>query len=123
MYSLSLEQADNRIAIRYGGNITASEVEQCATNIKPLLVKTKTGFEVLVDLSQLESMEPACAPILGRIMELCRDAGVGTIARVIPDPKKDIGFQILSYFHYPSDIPIANYPTLDEALKALSKSE
>ena len=74
-------------------------------------------------LSQLESMEVTCAPCIGRIMELCRDAEVGAIARVIPDPTKDIGFQILSYFHYPSTIPIATCHSLDEAMKSLSESD
>jgi anti-anti-sigma regulatory factor len=122
MYALSLEPPENLLVIRYTGALTMDEVEQCAKDIGPLLNKAGKGFRLLVDLSQLESMQMQCAPCIGRIMEMCRDAGVGSIARVIPDPKKDIGFQILSYFHYPSSIPIANCQSLDEAMKALSES-
>ncbi len=122
MYSLSFEQPKNLLVIRYTGKLTTREVEQCAIEIGPLLRKAEAGFQLLVDLSQLESMHLDCAPSIGKIMELCRDAEVGAIARVIPDPKKDIGFLILSYFHYPSTIPIATCQTLDEAVKALSEA-
>lgn len=34
-------------------------------------------------------------------MELLDRSGVGTLVRVIPDPCKDIGMNILTLFHYP----------------------
>jgi hypothetical protein len=40
--------------------------------------------------------------------------------RVIPDPHKDIGLNILSYFHYGSKVPMATYQNLGDALQSLS---
>jgi hypothetical protein len=39
---------------------------------------------------------------------------------VIPDPRKDIGFNILSLFHYRHDIHIVTCETLEEAKRALA---
>ena len=46
--------------------------------------------------------------------------GVAKIVRVIPDPKKDIGLNILSVFHYPRRIQIITCETRKEALKLLA---
>jgi len=45
--------------------------------------------------------------------------GVELVVRVIPDPHKDIGFNILSLFHYRRRVRIVTCPTLEEAMKAL----
>ena len=37
---------------------------------------------------------------IGRLMELFDQQGIGMVLRVIPDPAKDFGFNILSAFHY-----------------------
>jgi len=39
---------------------------------------------------------------------------------VIPDPHKDIGLNILSYFHYGSQAQVATYQSLTDALQSLS---
>ena len=44
-------------------------------------------------------MEPGCAEQIVEIMKLCNAKQIGTVARVIPDPKKDTGFNIMSRFH------------------------
>ena len=36
-----------------------------------------------------------------------------------PDPRKDIGFKVMSLFHYGHDVPIVTCETLDEAQKKL----
>ena len=45
--------------------------------------------------------------------------GVGTIIRVIPNPAKAIGFNILSLFHYQSDTTISTCEDLAEASSLL----
>jgi hypothetical protein len=37
-----------------------------------------------------------------------------------PDPKRDIGLQIMSYFHYSGDVKIITCKNLDDATKILS---
>jgi hypothetical protein len=54
-----------------------------------------------------------------RMMDMCNEKGVEMIVRVIPDPHKDIGFSILSLFHYHRQVRIVTCATLDEALKVL----
>jgi hypothetical protein len=41
-------------------------------------------------------------------------------ARVIPDPHKDIGLNILSQFHYGPEIEIATFQTLADALQSMA---
>ena len=56
-----------------------------------------------------------------RIMSLCLNKkGIEMVVRVIPDPRKDIGLNILSLFHYRRGLRILTYETLDEAMKALA---
>jgi hypothetical protein len=42
------------------------------------------------------------------------------VARVMPDPHKDIGLNILSQFHYSPDIPITTFDTLADALQGIA---
>jgi anti-anti-sigma regulatory factor len=78
------------------------------------------GFKILTDLSGLNSMDALCVSELKRMMDLCRKSGVGTVARVIPDPAKDIGFNILSLFHYRDKVHVLTFQTLAEAEQALA---
>jgi hypothetical protein len=52
-------------------------------------------------------------------MELIGRAGVGMVVRVIPDPSKDIGMNILTIFHYPQQLQVVTCQNLAEALQAL----
>ena len=56
---------------------------------------------------------------LGRMMELLDRRGLEMVVRVIPDPAKDIGFNILSIFHYPHHPQIVTCGTMMEAAKLL----
>ena len=56
---------------------------------------------------------------LGQIMDRINIYGVGTIIRVIPNPAKAIGFNILSLFHYQSDTTIITCEDLAEASSLL----
>jgi hypothetical protein len=52
-------------------------------------------------------------------MELFKTRSIGTVVRVIPDPEKDIGFNILSLTHYRRGVKIVTCETLAEAERAL----
>jgi hypothetical protein len=54
-----------------------------------------------------------------KIMELLNKSGVSKVIRVIPDPKKDIGFNIMSLFHYSAGVAIHTYKSYREAEKHL----
>jgi hypothetical protein len=43
------------------------------------------------------------------------------VVRVIPNPQKDIGLNILSLFHYRRRVRIVTCETLEEAMNALAE--
>ena len=94
-------KARRLLSLRYVGQVRPEALAQGAADIRKLAAELPPGFRLLVDLSQLEAMDIKCLPELGRMMEFFDQAGVGVILRVIPDPAKDIGLNILSAFHYP----------------------
>jgi anti-anti-sigma regulatory factor len=73
------------------------------------------GFRLLADLTELEAMDMACAPFIEKAMDLCNQKGASMVVRVIPDPRRDIGLQIMSIFHYRGDVQIFTCETLAQA--------
>jgi hypothetical protein len=61
-------------------------------------------------------MDVSCAPHIRDIMDMCNQNGVAEVVRIIPDPKRDIGLQIMSYFHYNTDVHIVTCESADEAM-------
>ena len=55
-----------------------------------------------------------------KIMDALAEKGVASVSRVIPDPHKDIGLNILSQFHYGPEIKIATFETLADALQSMA---
>jgi hypothetical protein len=64
-------------------------------------------------------MDLTCVPYIKRMMDVCNKKGVELVVRVIPDPQKDIGLNILSLFHYRRRVRIVTCQTLAEAKKVL----
>ncbi|MGB7768000.1 MAG: hypothetical protein WBN22_04000 [Verrucomicrobiia bacterium] len=87
--------------ISYLGRVRPEEFERGREDLATQLAEMSPGFRLLADFSDLESMGLDCEPWLGRMMELIGRAGVGLVVRIIPDPSKDIGMNILTVFHYP----------------------
>jgi hypothetical protein len=56
------------------------------------------------------------------MMDLCNKKGVETVVRVIPDPRKDIGLNILSLFHYRRHVRIVTCATISEAMNVLGRA-
>lgn len=118
-FKVEVDAARNLVHTRYCGNVTAEQMKVAAAEVEQQLPALRKGFAVLADLTCLETMELECAPHLSRIMDLCRIQGVGLIVRVIPDPSKDIGLNILSLIHYRGKVRIVTCETLAEAERAL----
>jgi len=106
--------------LSYIGRVNADELHGNEANLRALLGGLPAGFRLLVDLSQLEFMDLDCIPELGGIMEIIDQAGVGMVARVIPDPNKDIGLNILTVFHYPRRPQVTVCETTADAIRWLS---
>jgi anti-anti-sigma regulatory factor len=119
MVAIEVDQPQNLLVLRYRGAVGAAEMQCGLDQIQTGLAKLESGFRLLGDLTELESMDVSCAPFLEKIMDMCNEKGVATVVRVVPDPHRDIGLQIMSYFHYSGDVRIVTCETLVEAMEIL----
>lgn len=119
MFTVKLDQSRNALTISYGGRVTPDETRFCAEEVRLALTILRPGFRLVVDLTELQTMEVACSPEIANIMEICNAAGVAEVLRIIPDPTRDIGLQILSFFHYGNEVYIRTCATPAEARSML----
>lgn len=119
MINFETDQSRNLFVIRYSGHIGPEEIESGLDELQDALAPFQAGFQLLGDLSQLESMDPACAPFIEKAMDLFNLKGVARVIRVIPDPHRDIGLGIMSIFHYRGNVQIVTCETLDQAMQLL----
>ena len=121
MYAVELDQSKSLLVISATRHVTAEEVNAVAQRVRELLHDVAPGFRVLVDFRWLESMDSAAAPHLAKIMETLTEKRVALVARVMTDPRKDIGLNILSQFHYGPEIQITTFETLADAVQTLAE--
>jgi len=110
-----VDPARNLFVIRYSGKVTPEETESGLEQFRTGLPKLQTGFRLLADLSELESMDVKCAPVIEKAMDLCNERGTSMVVRIIPDPHRDIGLSIMSIFHYGGDTQIFTCRSRSEA--------
>ena len=123
MFSVEADDSDRLLKINWSDIVTVDEMRECADQLRPLIAAMRPGFRLLGDLTGLVSMDPAGASYIAAIMDLLAAKQVGFIVRVIPDPRKDIGLNILSYFHYGPEVRVETYERLTDALQRLSLGE
>jgi hypothetical protein len=121
MYSVELDRSGRLLVIGAAQRVSADEAREAARKVRDLLETVAPGFRLLADFRWLESMDPAAAPHVAKIMDLLTEKHVASVTRVMPDPHKDIGLNILSQFHYGPEIPITTFETLADALQSLSE--
>ena len=119
MIKLEIDASASILRIAFRGQVNPEQAKQSVIEMETALEKLPPDFRLLTDLTELEQMDTGCAPEIRQSMELCGPHGVGRIIRVIPDPKKDIGFNLMSIFHYDRTIPILTCKTMEEAEHAL----
>jgi hypothetical protein len=113
-------KAKRLLCLNYIGQVRPEELRRGRADVKTLLADLLPGFQLLVDLSQLEFMDVTCAKEIGQTMDLIDHAGVGLVVRVIPAPDKDIGMNILTVFHYSHHPKIVTCESLAEAVRQFS---
>jgi hypothetical protein len=123
MYSVESDRSKRLLVISAAGQVTKKEVETVALRVREIMKEVTPGFRVLTDFRWLERMDPAAAVPLAEIMDALAAKDVATVVRVVPDPRKDIGLNILSQFHYGPQIKLATFESLAEALSALIDEE
>lgn len=117
--TVSGDVSRNLIEVRYRGRVSTEEVKALSGVVMDLIPQMRPGFTFLADLSDLESMDLDCAPYITKIMDACNASGIGTVVRIIPDPRKDIGFNILSIIHYGRGVHILTFQDSAEAERAM----
>jgi hypothetical protein len=121
MYSVEIDRSKRLLVISALRQVTAEQARGAAKEVRELLRDVAPGFRVLADFRWLESMDSAAAPHVAEIMDTLTEKGVASVTRVMPDPHKDIGLNILSQFHYGPEIQIATFESLADALQSLTK--
>ena len=119
MFTVEFDQPRNLLVIRYSDHVGPDETERALAEMRLALDSVKRGFRLLADLTALQSMDVLCAPHIESAMDMCNGKGVTDVVRIIPDPRKDIGMQIMSYFHYDGHVRVVTCESADEAMKLL----
>ena len=119
MVAVEIDPSQNLLAIRYSGSVAPDETERGLGEIQSALPKLQSGFRLLADLTELKWMDVACAPFIEKAMDACNEKGISTVVRVIPDPARDIGMQIMSLFHYSGNVRILTCQNMDQARELL----
>jgi hypothetical protein len=101
------------------GHVRPEDFQDNFADLKARLAELSPGFRLLTDLDRLESIHTDCLPDMGHMMDLIGQAGVGSVVRIIPDPTKDMGLNILSIFHYPPHLSIVTCNSTVEAFQKL----
>ena len=120
MYSVEIDRSKRLLVISALQQVAAEQARVAAKEVRELLRDVVPGFRVLADFRWLESMDSAAAPHVAEIMETLTEKGA-SVTRVMPDPHKDIGLNILSHFHYGPEIQIATFESFADALQSLTK--
>lgn len=120
MYSVELDRTKHLLVISASQRVTAEQAKLAAESVRQLLQHVAPGFRLLADFRWLDSMDSAAARHIADIMDALAEKGVASVTRVMPDPHKDIGLNILSQFHYGPKIQIATFQTLADALQSMT---
>ena len=119
MYSVEVDRSQRLLVISAAQHVTADEARKTVEELRVLLKDIAPGFRVLADFRWLQSMDAAAAQHVAAIMDLLSEQNIASVVRVMPDPHKDIGFNILSQFHYGPEIRVETFERLVDALGAL----
>lgn len=119
-FEIQQDLSRNLIQISWRGHVGVAESNAAGESVALLLPQMRRGFMLLADLSGLESMELDCAPGIARLMDTLRENGIGTVVRIVPDPTKDIGLNILAIVHYRGTVQVITCHTAEEAERVLN---
>jgi len=108
------------LVLDYAGPIDAAQVWQLYSDLQKAVPQYGQGFRVLSDFSSVRAVSPDIREPLKKIMDFLNAQGVSEIIRIIPDPEHDIGFNILSLFHYSKSVSFLTVSSRQEAESRLA---
>jgi hypothetical protein len=121
MWSAAFDKARQLLELRFTEGVDPAQAEACAAWVERLLTEAAPGFCLLTDFTGLEQMEIRCLPVIDRLMDVLNRHGISKVVRVVPDPAKDIGFGIMSLFHYGHTVRVVTCDSLPTAEVHLPK--
>ena len=119
MIEISSKAKKGILYAHFKGLVEPEHINELNRVLPGLIRHLPPDFTVICDLSGMEIMDYACSGVVAEVMQKMARAGVGRVVRIIPDPRKDIGFGIMSIFHYPSKVLVNHFNSLEEALAYL----
>jgi hypothetical protein len=120
MFLATINKSKQLLCLTFVANVDVEQLARSWDEIVALVGDLKPGFRVLTDLGRLDSIGVDCRTEIAKTMELLDEKGVELIVRVVPDPKKDIGLNILSLFHYARRPRMVTCESMVEAAKIFS---
>jgi hypothetical protein len=121
MYAIEIDKEKRFLAISATGHVTREEVKAAATKVREIVRDAPPGLHALTDLRWLTTMDAAAAKHVAEIMEILQEKQLASVTRIVPDSSKDIGFNILSHFHYKPSVQIFTVETLAEAMRNVAE--
>ena len=120
MYAVELDRSKRLLVISATQKVTAEEAKMVAQRISEVLQDVAPGFRVLADFRGLQSMDSGAARHIAEIMDALAEKEVASVTRIMPDPHKDIGLNILSQFHYGPEVTVTTFETLADAVQSIA---
>ena len=120
MFLATTNRVKRVLHLNFIGHVRVEDLERTRDELGLLLADLPRGFRVLTDLSLLKSMDVACEAEISRMMKEFDHKEMSAVIRVIPEPQKDIGFNILAAFHYQRQVRADTYESLEEAVRFLN---
>ena len=120
MHAVIADRSNNVLILLFQGRFSAEDGVNLLEKVEARLKHLAPGFKILNDMSELEEMSYDSSLYHKKVMDLCNQRGVNKVARVIPDQSKDIGFNIMSAFHYDKSVLIKTFATRDQAWEFIS---
>jgi hypothetical protein len=121
MFVVEADTTRQLLVLSIAGSVTVEEAKESVALVRQKLEEMAPGFVALADFRWLESMASAAAPFVAEIMDAFAAKDVSAVVRVIPDPRRDIGLNILSPFHYGPQVRLLTFETLADAIQALAR--
>lgn len=119
MILIEVSRARQLLHISYIGHVQLSDFQDTRREMDEALAELPAGYRLVTDMSHLETMDLECSEQVGATMERLNQKGISAVVRVIPEPARDIGLNILSAFHYDRRVRQKTCRSLEEALQAL----
>lgn len=121
MFAVEADTTRQLLVLSVAGAVTVQEARETVARVREKMEEMAPGFVALADFRWLESMATAAAPFIAEIMDAFAAKQVSAVVRVIPDPHRDIGLNILSPFHYGPKVRLMTFETMADAIQALAR--